>query len=364
MRLSSLICAAALACGVAVAQAQASLETPATVATFETAMGVHFTTKAGHTLYVYDSDEKPSQSTCVAGCAKNWPPLSADDAAKPDGDWSVFSRPDGSRQWAYKGRPVYTFAADPQPGATLGDGIQNVWHIAIAFNPRPPGVKYYGTTFGRVAADPAGKTLYARQSGECVKDCLKTWLPFTAPQAASPQGDWSIVIRKDDQTPQWAWRGQPLYTYRDDVQSGDTRGETADKAWHAILVQPAPKLPPWVTVTQSDYGAIFADRAGLTVYSTGELAKAEADALCNAACQKANWKPLMVEEGAVAVGNWSFLPLADGRRQWAYRGQPVYTFMHDKKAGDILGDKFAMGGGNQSGGWHVLPLKTMKEEPL
>jgi predicted lipoprotein with Yx(FWY)xxD motif len=34
-------------------------------------------------------------------------------------------------QWAYKGKPLYTFAKDTKPGDTTGDGFLNgAWHIA------------------------------------------------------------------------------------------------------------------------------------------------------------------------------------------------------------------------------------------
>ena len=44
------------------------------------------------------------------------------------GDWSVVKRDDGSSQWAYKGKPVYTYAKDTAGKAT-GDGVGGVWHL-------------------------------------------------------------------------------------------------------------------------------------------------------------------------------------------------------------------------------------------
>jgi len=51
-------------------------------------------------------------STCDANCAHNWPPYRAPAAALPCGYWDVLVRPDGTRQWAYKGFALYTYAAD------------------------------------------------------------------------------------------------------------------------------------------------------------------------------------------------------------------------------------------------------------
>jgi predicted lipoprotein with Yx(FWY)xxD motif len=38
---------------------------------------------------------------------------------------------DDNKQWAYKGKPLYTFAKDTKPGDTTGDGVGMVWHIAM-----------------------------------------------------------------------------------------------------------------------------------------------------------------------------------------------------------------------------------------
>jgi hypothetical protein len=59
-----------------------------------------------------------------------WPLAAAADA-KPMGDWTVVTRDDGSKQWAYKGKPLYSFAKDKMPGDTTGNGfLNNAWHIA------------------------------------------------------------------------------------------------------------------------------------------------------------------------------------------------------------------------------------------
>jgi len=40
------------------------------------------------------------------------------------------TRDDGSKQWAYKGKPVYLWGKDQKPGDKTGDGFNNVWHVA------------------------------------------------------------------------------------------------------------------------------------------------------------------------------------------------------------------------------------------
>ena len=44
---------------------------------------------------------------------------------------TIVTRDDGSKMWALKGKPLYTFAKDTKPGDTTGDGFLNgAWHIA------------------------------------------------------------------------------------------------------------------------------------------------------------------------------------------------------------------------------------------
>ena len=42
-------------------------------------------------------------------------------------DFTVFTRPDGRRQSAYKGQPLYFFSGDAAAGDTKGRGFNSVW---------------------------------------------------------------------------------------------------------------------------------------------------------------------------------------------------------------------------------------------
>ncbi|MFM2068094.1 MAG: hypothetical protein RLZZ584_3003 [Pseudomonadota bacterium] len=85
----------------------------------------------GMTLYTFDKDTAGSgKSMCNGPCATNWPPLMAATWAGSNGDWSVVTRDDGTRQWAYKGKPVYFWIKDQKAGDRSGDGVNNVWHVA------------------------------------------------------------------------------------------------------------------------------------------------------------------------------------------------------------------------------------------
>ncbi len=84
----------------------------------------------GMTLYTFDRDAAASgKSMCNGPCAGNWPPLAAAAGATASGDWSVVTRDDGSKQWAFKGKPVYFWVKDKNAGDRTGDGFNNVWHV-------------------------------------------------------------------------------------------------------------------------------------------------------------------------------------------------------------------------------------------
>ena len=117
--IKTLIAAASLA-----ALASAAVAAPAS------AVNGVLATPAGATLYTFDKDVANSgKSACNGQCASNWPPLAAQASDAGSGDWSVVTRDDGSRQWAYKGSPLYTYAKDAKAGDTSGDGKGSVWHV-------------------------------------------------------------------------------------------------------------------------------------------------------------------------------------------------------------------------------------------
>ena len=84
---------------------------------------------AGMTVYTFDKDTTAGKSACNGPCAKLWPPVMAAADAKPDGSMTVISRDDGEKQWAYKGKPVYTYSMDKKAGDMTGDNFKDVWHV-------------------------------------------------------------------------------------------------------------------------------------------------------------------------------------------------------------------------------------------
>ena len=85
---------------------------------------------SGMTLYTFDKDVANSgKSVCNGPCAALWPPLAAANGDRASGAYSIVTRDDGSSQWAYKGKPVYTYKADQKAGDRIGDNFKDVWHI-------------------------------------------------------------------------------------------------------------------------------------------------------------------------------------------------------------------------------------------
>ena len=106
----------------------ASAAPPAKTGT--TAKGAVLTDARGMSLYTFDKDAD-GKSACNGPCAANWPALKAEASDAAGDGYTVIARDDGSRQWAYKGKPLYTFAKDQKAGDITGDGFLNgVWHLA------------------------------------------------------------------------------------------------------------------------------------------------------------------------------------------------------------------------------------------
>jgi predicted lipoprotein with Yx(FWY)xxD motif len=87
-----------------------------------------FVTPDGKPLYTFARDSAPGKSACNGACATAWPPLAAAADAKADGDWTVVTRDDGSKQWAYKGKPLYAYAKDSAGAAATG--VSDNWPLA------------------------------------------------------------------------------------------------------------------------------------------------------------------------------------------------------------------------------------------
>jgi predicted lipoprotein with Yx(FWY)xxD motif len=97
--------------------------------TQDTQIGQVLANGQGLTLYTFDKDEA-GKSACEGACAEKWPPFMAAADQQPEGDYTQIERSDGSKQWAYKGKPLYLMSDDAAPGDTKGEGFKEVWHAA------------------------------------------------------------------------------------------------------------------------------------------------------------------------------------------------------------------------------------------
>ena len=92
--------------------------------------GMIFVDVNGMTLYYFDRDTSGNTSTCDGKCTERWIPLAAPADAEAKGDFTVITRSDGSKMWAYRYRPLYTSQSDKAPGDINGFDAANLWHIA------------------------------------------------------------------------------------------------------------------------------------------------------------------------------------------------------------------------------------------
>jgi predicted lipoprotein with Yx(FWY)xxD motif len=89
----------------------------------------------GLALYTPDG-ESASNVRCTGACTSIWKPLRPGDATLSGA--AVITRPDGSKQLATAGKPLYTFAQD-HPGAITGNGASDAfagkrftWHVVTS----------------------------------------------------------------------------------------------------------------------------------------------------------------------------------------------------------------------------------------
>lgn len=307
-------------------------------------------------------------------CVAEWPPAYAAETAKPVGDWTIITRQDGRKQWAFGGQAAYTSVLDQQPGDTLGGTSKNrIGNAGRA--PRrytldapavaPPGFKVLSTAMGRLVVTDSRHAVYASTRDKpnktnCYADCTLTWKPILAPATAQPQGEWTVFEREPGVL-QWAFRKQPLYTYVADVRLPAVHGAELGE-WRNVYTQAGPAAPDGFTVQASETGDVLADKNGKTIYvynciddsadgqscDTPDSPQAYRLAICGGGDAERCVKNFPYVEAAsnakIPSRTWSIISIdpmtghkaeTGGLRVWAYRGRPVYTFSGDQAPGDI-----------------------------
>jgi predicted lipoprotein with Yx(FWY)xxD motif len=92
-------------------------------------------------------------------------------------------------------------------------------------------------------------------------------------------------------------------------------------------------------------GDMLTGSNGMTLYVFDKDAAGIGKSMCNGPCAT-NWPPLMAMDGDMASGDYSIVMRDDGKKQWAFKGKPLYFWAKDMKAGDKTGDGF-------NNVWHV-----------
>ncbi|MCA0202134.1 MAG: hypothetical protein LCH56_15105, partial [Proteobacteria bacterium] len=215
----------------------------------------------GYSVYSWDGDGS-NASNCMKDCLTKWTPVLAGRAAQPNGEWTVFERSQGVRQWAFRGRPLYTYNDDPKLRSQIGSDEPGWHNVYMMHAPAVPvGFTERDSHAGIVLADAHGQTIYLYSCGDDALDqlacdhpstpqqfrlavcgggdaarCLKTWRYVPANADARPPNRIWTTIDIDPMTGRiavqgqvgvmhvWAYRGRPVYTYFND-KPGDVNGD-------------------------------------------------------------------------------------------------------------------------------------------
>ncbi|MGE3844088.1 MAG: hypothetical protein AB7I50_21150, partial [Vicinamibacterales bacterium] len=253
----------------------------------------------GMTLYTRDADPL-GKSTCVDECAKTWIPALADPKAKVYGEWSLVTRDDGAVQFAFKGKPLYTYIKDVDVGSVgsnsparygrgknigergsrlavipddvpMPEGWQPAFQYPLPLDAFPVGIgiKEVDDAAGLVLVNGENRTLYAftgdlaQEKKLCGAYC--PWKPLPAPQLAAGKGDFVSVARPDG-IRQWTYKGLGLYTYSGDLAPGDAAGDGQNAHFIVAHLQ-RNYMPPEVSVQVSrKLGKVLATAQGQSLY--------------------------------------------------------------------------------------------------
>jgi predicted lipoprotein with Yx(FWY)xxD motif len=240
-----------------------------TVTTNTTDLGTFLIDKDGNTLYFFSNDTAPGVSACEGDCLANWPPLTVPEGTQPvagegvTGVLGAVPMGDGNAWVTYDGRPLYYFAGDEAPGDTNGQGVGEVWYVAledgsIAAGGAPAGepgltLATATTDLGTFLTGVDGKTLYfftvdaVPGVSACDAECLANWPPATVAEgqiAEAGEGVTGVVnmTTTTDGQPIVTYDGRPLYYFAGDAAAGETNGQGLGDVWFVALVDGS--VPP------------------------------------------------------------------------------------------------------------------------
>ena len=96
-------------------------------------------------------------------------------------------------------------------------------------------------------------------------------------------------------------------------------------------MSPAPDTP-----TRTADGVLVGP-SGMTLYTFDRDEAGSGKSACNGPCATI-WPALGVAETAKPMGDYTIVVRDDGKKQWAYKGRPLYYWSKDAKPGDKTGD--------------------------
>ena len=345
--------------------------------------------ESGLSLYTFDNDLLGT-SNCIGTpddtdtCAVTWPPLLAGDGAVANDVMTIITRDTGEAQWAYKGRPLYHFSGDTAQGDINGDGLNDVWHLS---RPMPLTTAiindvstYVGNETISSVTDSAGVLEAARLNKEgftlytfdndpiddsvCAGSCINAWPPLLADEGSMAMAPLSLITATNGNV-QWAYKGKPLYFFANDSAAGDVNGDEAGNVWHIATKKPAiqrttnngrslsatGKVNVLMPVGESttDFSVTEMDKDGFNLYVFDNDGAETSN--CETTCL-VSWPAFVPNDNEVAIGDYTIFERADGTKQWAYSGQPLYFFKNDEARGDINGD-------GVGGVWHLVEPKVI-----
>ncbi len=168
--------------------------------------------------------------------------------------------------------------------------------------------------------------------------CTDLWPPVLADDDAEPVGKWTIVDRRDGSR-QWTYDEQPIYTSVRDAAAGEVMGGTTrrfggDSPAYRVPLGPPPMIPPGFAIKTTTTGRLLTTDKNFSVYAYGE--DTSTVSMCDAECAR-TWIPVSAPAMAREQGEWSIIERSPGVRQWAFRENPLYTYVLDSRSWSLEG---------------------------
>ena len=146
-----------------------------------------------YAVYVFDGDTA-KKFGCTGACLEKFSPVLAPERIRAQGDWSIVERSPGVKQWAYRGRPTYSYNLEGKRPSFEGSDEPG-WHNVFTQLPPtfPKGFQIADSTAGSMLADAKGRTIYLYNCNDDAQDQLDCSHP-SKPQAyrlaICGKGDW------------------------------------------------------------------------------------------------------------------------------------------------------------------------------